>query len=176
MKPRERFLALVVGALVVLAVLDFLVIGPAWAFLENQASETQEAREDLRQARLLVDNAETLEQRWNAFAAAGLSREEGALRIQVQQSLSVWAQESGFNLTTLVSGRTLQGQPFHEMQFTASGSGTLEATVGFLNEVAASPFPLRLLDLDLASRSETADAIALRATFSTIRLGSGATP
>lgn len=176
MNARERVLALIIGGLVGLAALDWFVIEPAWAWFADQTTRTEALDKQLVNARLLVDNADTIEERWGALAAAGLTRDEGALRIEAQQSLSVWASEAGFSLTTLVSGRTVAGDPFDEMQFIASGSGTLDQTLGFLNRMSASPFPLRLLDLDLTSRSETADAVSVRATFSTIRLAREVSP
>ncbi len=169
MSTREKILAGVIAALVGVFLLDWLVIGPAWSYLRQQGTEARRLETDLEQARLLVDNADIIEARWSALTTAGLGATEEVLRTKVQQNLSVWSGEAGFDLTTLVSGRTVDGDAMHEVQFVVSGSGSLNATVDLLDAIQRSPFPLRIVELDLTSRDEDQDRVSLRATLSTAR-------
>lgn len=169
MSRREKILVFVVAGLVGLFLLDWLVIQPTWSYLRNQSAENSELETQLAKANVLLDNDELIKQRWEQVLTAGLDKSEEALRSQVQQKLSVWSAEAGFDLTTLVSGRTVEGEDFHEVQFVVSGSGSLQSTVRLLEAIQRSPVPLRLVDLDLTSRDEKVDRVSLRAVISTVR-------
>jgi len=168
MSKRERILAIVVGGLVALFLLDMFLVTPTRAYFDDVSTQIERADEQLTAAQLLVDNGALIAERWDGYEKAGVGDSESALRIKVQQGLTTAARQARFNLATLNSGRTVPGEVFNEVQFIASGSGSIAAVVDFMSRVHGSEFPLRIESLEITSRSEKDDNLTMRLTLSTI--------
>lgn len=168
MSKRERILAIIIGGLVALFLLDMFLVQPTRAYFDDVSTRIERADEQLTAAQLLVDNRALIAERWDAYEKAGVGDSESALRIKVQQGLTTAARQTRFNLATLNSGRTSPGESFNEVQFIASGNGSIAAVVNFLTQVHSSEFPLRIESLEITSRSEKDDNLTLRLTLSTI--------
>ena len=171
MSRRERILAVVVIGLIGLFVLDQFVVRPLASRYEQLRAQADDIENELHHARVLLDNRNILEQRWDRMAQGGLNDDASAQRIEVQQRLSRWAEESGFNLATVSAAQTIAGAHFDEVRFLASGSGSLRAVAGFMARLERSDYPLRVIESDVTSRSDRGDDLALRLTLSTIRRG-----
>ena len=172
MNRRERILAITVAALVGLFFLDQFVIQPVSTRLGNMSDRADQLEDELRTARLLVNNREIIETRWQTYRAAALEADESAQRLRIQRSLNEWAAEAGLDLAALSSGRTgtIERDRFHEMRFILRGTGSLAAAVRFLHHIRRSTFPLRIVACDFGARSEEEDKLSLQLTVSTIRL------
>lgn len=170
MSKREKWLMAIIAALVVIFAGDQLLVRPVLSHLAALDEQVAQLDKTYQQARVLVDNRDTLLTRWRAYEQAGLALDDSKLRLSVQQRLAEWSQQAGVNLTMLASGRAIKGDRFHEIQFTASGTGSLGQVVAFLVHLQNSPLPMRVLRCDITSANETQDKLALRLTLSTIRL------
>ena len=172
MNRRERILALIVATLVGLFVLDQLVIQPVSTHLSDLSDRAEAMQDRLRQARVLMDNRELIKSRWQSYRAAGLEAAESAQRLRVQRSLNQWAAEAGVEIDSLTTGRSaaIHQNRFFETRFILRGNGGLEAVVGFLHRLRRSPFPLRVVAMDVGSRSESDERLSVQMTVSTIRL------
>lgn len=168
MNKRERLLAVIIALLVGYFVVDRLIIVPVTAHFAALDEQVTAARQRYESARVLVDNEQVLRARWQAYQQVGLAADESVVRIRVQQNLTDWSREAGFNLTTCTASRTIKGERFAEVHFIARGTGSLRSVVQLLASIHASPFPLRILSCDIASRDEKLDALTLGLTVSTI--------
>ena len=170
MSKREKWLAIIIAALVVIFAGDQLVVSPLLSHLATLEDQVAAADKQYQHARMLVDNRETLLARWRGYENAGLAADDSQLRLNIQQQLTEASQQAGVNLTTLAAGRAVKGERFHEIQFTASGTGSLEQVVAFLVNLQNSALPMRVVRCDISSPSETQDKLTVRLTLSTIRL------
>lgn len=170
MSKRERILGIAIGALILLAGLDYFALSPLLQYIDDVETQTARAEEDLRQAMVLVNNADTIDERWKTLLDAGLRDDESTVRARVQQHISDWASDSRFDLTTFVSGRTTKETGHDEIEFVITGNGPLKAVSRFVSELSTSDIPLRIQSLDLSSRSEKDDKLAARMIVSTIIL------
>ena len=168
MNKRERMLTVVIALLVGYFVVDRLLVVPLTARFAALDEQVVAARQRYEAARVLVDNAQVLRDRWQAYQQVGLAAEESVVRIRVQQNLTDWSRQAGFDLTTCTASRTIKGERFSEVHFIARGTGSLRSVVQLLASVHTSPFPLRILSCDLVSRDEKLDVLTLGLTVSTI--------
>lgn len=169
MSRRERILALLVVALIALFAGDQLVLQPLMSRYEQLNLAAADLEDELRRARVLIENRAAVEHRWREMNTTGLAAAPSAQRIAVQQRLTAWADDVGFNLATVSTGQTQEREGFDETRFVASGSGSLRAVAGFLAALEHGDYPLRIIESDIASRDETGGDLTLRLTLSTLR-------
>jgi len=169
---RERLLVIIIAALALLFVVDQFVVSPYLTAYESRSDEAANVEQKLQAARVLVNNQTLIEHQWSQLRNTGLHLNESALRLKTQRGLIEWSAAAGVNITTLVSGRTVEEPPFKQLQFVVTGDGSLPAVVALLESIYASPFPLTVHHMDLTSRDDAGQRVNVRLTVSTLCLTS----
>lgn len=171
MSPRERILALLVGLLVVL-VGGYLLVGkPVMGAFERVAAETRAVENDLRDARLLVDNQEKIQRRWVGYKQAGLRDDEYDARRRAQESITQWCDAARLSIKTMepsTNPRIDDDQRFAEVTIRLTAEGSIGSLQYFLQEVSTAPFPLRVESCNITNRREGEEALTLVLLLSTI--------
>jgi hypothetical protein len=156
--------ALVVG----LFVLDRFVITPLQARLTQLRADADTVEQEINEAKVLIDNRELIEARWDGRVGAGLGLDPASARLRVQGQLSEFAESSGLTLTNLSAGGDLKSDPYTEVRFSLTGTGELRSVTRFLKRVQEASIPLAVQTCDISRRDDSGARLTLRLTVSTL--------
>lgn len=165
MNKREKILGVVILGLVGLFLADRFILAPVLAAFDEVATQTDQAREQLGEARALVDSQRTIDARWSAYRRAALPNNDPDAALQL---ITRWALDAGLSVDTYTSGRQLQGERFDQKLFSFNAKGNMTSVEAFLWSLRTAPIPLRIESLSLTSRDENKDELALTLTLTTI--------
>lgn len=168
MSKRERLLIWAVALIVGFFALDRLGITPLQSRLARLRADADAVQRQINEARVLVDNRELIQTRWNGRVGAGLGLGPAEARLRVQGRLSEFAESSGLTLTNLSAGGNLNSDPFTEVRFSLTGTGDLRAVTRFLKRVQEASSPLAVLTCDISRRDDSDGRLTLRLTVSTL--------
>ncbi len=174
MAPRERWLALAVGALLGLWVLDAAALQPLLRWLDDVRKETRQISREAGAARILVERKDRLIADWRAKHAAGLAEDDSGLRFRLQQAVAEAAKQSGCAIDSLGSGQRISasaakavgGATYDTVRFTLNAQGTLAEATGFLGRLTDASVPLRIERCELSARDARKDQLDLTLTLS----------
>lgn len=96
------------------------------------------------------------------------NRPSGAAESQVLHALGRWAGETGLGLVSLQPERLTEETLLPEIEFRASGTGSMATVSRFLWRLETAEIPLRIKGLQLTSRKDGQDDLSLQLTFSTL--------
>lgn len=170
MNRRETILATAVGTIVVGWVLLAWVIDPVLAAFDEVDEQTRELEQELSTARALVDSEQAIRERWGGYQQAGLSRTVGEADAQTAGALLAWAEDAGFEQTTLSDGRVREDdeQPFAALNYSLQTSGRLEQVCDLLWAIHRAPFPLQIEKCVVDMRNDQSDELQLSLAVSTL--------
>lgn len=170
MQPRERLLALGVGLLGGLWLLDLVAIDPGLAWLAAVRKDAAAATRAVAEAKALVDRGPHITATWRGALAAGLSEREDAARLHLQQAITAAARSSGCTLEAVGSGQRVpatKNEHFDVLRTTVTAQGSLSESLAFFAALEAAALPLRIERCELGSRDAHKDALDLGLTIST---------
>ena len=171
---RERYVGLATIGVIGLVVLYQYALTPLTERRDRLVSQTQAAEAEMARATQLFDNDRRMRVRWNDMVAAGLKPDPSAAESQALHALREWAQASGLSLTSLKPERSERLKPsFQQVTLRATGIGPMRSVGEFLWRIQTADIPVRVTDLQVTSRKEGTDDLALHVGISTLSLDPG---
>ncbi len=168
--PRQRLLLLASGVMVGLLALDRLVIGPATAHWQARTTEIAALERTLSAGRAVIERREQTESAWRRLREGALPLDPSMAEQRLLSSLETWARAQGVELTGLrPRWRKASASDASLLECRLDASGSLPALVRVLGELERSPLALRVESLELTSRDETGQRLALAITVTGLR-------
>lgn len=157
-------LLVIVGLLAV----DWMFLSPLLAKnreLGDLLDKAQTSRED---ANRLIKNARRLSTQWDTLTKTTLKRDASDAEGQVLNSVREWAQEARMTLSSVKPERTERDKDFVRITFRATGAGRMSEIGQFLYKIQTARVPVRIVDLQIASRKEATDDLTVQLGIATI--------
>lgn len=168
LSSREKGLAL--GTIAVLAILlvDYYVLTPFLS--ERDLLETQRAQilADISRGRKLVSEGKELVPKWKGMEASGLKEDPAEAESQLLHALRDWAKESGLALSSLKPDRPESKEELKEVHVQATGTGSMDGVSKFLWRAQSASFPVKVLEVQVGSRTDGTNDLALQVKLSTL--------
>jgi type II secretory pathway component PulM len=177
MNPRERRLALVVGALFALVVAWKLVASPVTAKAGELRDRAAAAAAAIDAEKALAERADAIKARdAQLFTAKDLS-DVGAVEAMFLEFVNKSAEESGVKISSerpsnSVHLSTRERGAYAEIQVALTGEGPLDALVKFLGKLAAGERPFRVMAASM-SRTDRAGQLSVNMRLSTVAVREG---
>ncbi|MEX1016442.1 MAG: GspMb/PilO family protein [Phycisphaeraceae bacterium] len=168
MSRREKLIALVTLALIVLFLGDRLVVAPALAYRTQLAAEAQLQAEQRAVNERLYDGLASLETRWRDLRAAGLTDGAADAEARLLQAVRGWASEAGLSVTSLVPDRIEPADRLPRVHVRVVGTGDMRQVVTLLSRLEAADLPVRIEEMQLSARREGADELTLNLRLTTL--------
>jgi len=165
---RERKIAMITGVVLALFALDYLVLSPLTASREQLDVKQQSLQRELDAARKTANASRTALKKFREYRAAGLSTDASATESSLLNTLRSWAQESNLTLLSLRPDRAASGHGLNELAFQASAEGSMRSIMSFLHRIDSASLPVRVNELQIASRTENSDDLTLQMRISTM--------
>jgi hypothetical protein len=112
-----------------------------------------------------------MRRRWNEMLDLSLLTSPAEAEDSVFSAVNQWSRSSGLTITSLTPRWIEDRDKRHsELEIRASGRGNLASIVRFLYEAEKSVLPVRLSEVELASRDDRGGDLTVSARFSCVIL------
>ena len=170
MRARERTLAIAVGALVGLWLVDAVAIEPALGWYRGVVRDGEQSARRVAEARVLVDRAPRIRDDWRSRHAAGLLDEEDQARYRLQETIATAARRAGVAIDSAGGGQRVpaaHGTAYDTLRLSLSAQGSLTELLAFCADLEGAAMPLSIERGELAARDARKDQVDLALTVST---------
>lgn len=167
---RERYIAIVAGVVIGLLLFDYFIYTPITDRTAAIDADLEEVNDELTEASILFSRSAKLNREWAQLAGSNVPRSETEAESRVLNSAREWAQSAGLTLTQLKPDRTEDVENFKVRSFRAVATGQMEQVGRFLYSIEKGEIPIRISDLNIASKKEGQDDLTVTLTVTTIFL------
>ncbi|NLH41649.1 MAG: hypothetical protein GX448_07400 [Planctomycetes bacterium] len=169
LSKRERILAIgmivVIGALV----LNTILINPLAAGREATRNEKLKLEADIAEAQNVFAKRKILERKWKSLLVEDSQNATGS-ESRIARALTEWSRQTRLDVTSVKPDRTDTQKGMTETTFVLAGRGSLDAVASFLYRVETSELPVKVVDMQLGSSSESGDSMSLQLRLSAISM------
>jgi hypothetical protein len=158
---RQQWLAVIAIAGVVFFVGDRILFTPLANAWSARSKHLHELKENVRQSQLLVDREVALRSRWENMQTNLLAADPSAAERQVLKAFDRWSQESRIGVTAIKPQWKQTQDDETRLECRVDAFGNLAAVTRFLYEIEQDPLAVKIDSLELTSRNDTGDEIAL---------------
>jgi hypothetical protein len=166
LNKREKYIAIVMGALVGLWLLDVIVFSPYFNELDSLETARLSAQKDLNDGNDLLAQRRMKTPLWQAMLKGGLVLDESHAQSQARQALDEWSRSAGITLDSTTPERTSQEGPFQiinfNIDFNVQGRGSMYAMARLLWSLETAPIPMRVNSVKITSTKEGSDALTVK--------------
>jgi len=166
LSKRERLIAIMAAAILILLPADKFVLSPLMGKLTETAATRQRLIAEDEEAQGLFQRQKLMERRWRQYG--GLESESQA-ESRVLRAVGEWASDSRLTLTSVRPLRVAtEGKDVQEMTISVAGTGSLQAASRFLWNVEHAAIPIKVKDMQLGSANDTGNEMSLQLQLSTL--------
>jgi Tfp pilus assembly protein PilO len=165
---RERLIIAATLIAVAALVLDRYAVTPLLDARDAAEVQKQGLLDEMDRGRTMLASEREIGPKWQKMVAAGLRRDPTEAESQVLHAVGDWAMEAGLRLSSLKPDRAPEKKHLQEINFQATGTGSMNAVSRFLWRVETAGIPIRVKELQLGSRKEGTDDLTLQLRLSTI--------
>lgn len=182
LSQRERNIAIVVGILIGLFLLDYVLVEPLLAARDERLTAIQTAEDDLHKGRDLIELRPRLDRRLGSNVRSGLTRDQSSAESQLLNNLRQWALDSDLSLPSLKPSGTAQTvlkqggkagekeKAFMKVNVRATGTGNLVQVTRFMYRIQSAAIPVRITDFSITSKKDGTDDLEVNLNISSIFL------
>ena len=170
LSEREKYIAIGLGAVVVLVLLWEFVYGPLIDWQKSIDDQQDALQAKLTKDTQLNDKKRRLARIWKDMIDNGLKSDPADAEAQLEIAMSNWARDSGLTLTSQRHEQSLTADKtgFIPISYAAGGSGTTSETSKLLWQIETAKIPVRINSLTINSKTEGADDLLLQLNLSTL--------
>lgn len=174
MKIENRQQLLIVLTLAVLAIFvgDKLIFTPLTHLWSARAKEIKKLRQDISDGSSLVRREQFIRTQWDEMRTNTLPQNPSLAQEQVLQAFVNWAQESGATLNGMTPQWKSDSEDYRTLVCRVDAAGSLWTLSRFLYDVEKGPMALKVESVDLSSKDNTGQALALSLQVSGLVLNS----
>jgi hypothetical protein len=164
MKVNNRQQLLIVLALLAVGYLlaDRLIIGPLMATWKEHTKKITELKKSVAHGNVLLDREQIIRERWSGMRTNTLPDDLSAAQTQVLKAFDRWSEESRISISSIKSDwKRTASDEYMVLDCRADGFGSLESITRFLYEMEKDPLALRVESVEITSRDNTGQTLAL---------------
>ena len=170
LSKREKYIAFGTAAAVVILTLDQIVLTPYFARRASIQAEQQQVIGDIDKANDLFARERKLRAVWADMQKGGLKIDPSEAESQALQAVLDWAKSAEVELAALKPERSTQEKSFQVIRFHVTGTGPMASIARLLWSVETAKVPVRVNDIQVASRREGTDDLSVQLSVSTLCL------
>jgi hypothetical protein len=174
LSPRERNILIIVGAVLLLFLVDRYAWTPYLDARDSLAADLADARDRQTKARHLINDDKVNRRTFDQMVADGLKSDPSAAESQMLHAIDDWTRDARLSPPNVKRERMEQDKQFGRIVFRVNGSGNMASIARFLWDVQTSKLPTHIVDLQIASRQgskEGTDDLTLNVAISTLVRG-----
>lgn len=160
-KNRQQLLALLAAAGVALFLADRLVVSPLLAGWKERSAQIAQLRKSVTQGEQLVRRSDRIRDRWDSMRTNTLPDEVSAAENQVLKAFERWSDDSRISISGIKPQWKRTDDDFMTLECRADAYGSIHDLTRFLHSLEKDPLALRVESVEITSRDETGQQLAL---------------
>jgi hypothetical protein len=161
MKNRQQLLVLLAGVAIALLVGDKIVLNGLTAAWKKRSLALTDLRKQVEDGRALLSREQSLRSRWQQMQANTLPSNASAAEQKLLKAFDTWSQDSRVSIVSISPQTKRGGDDYVTLETRVEATGNLGALSRFLYEIEKDPMALKLQAIELTSRDETGQLLAL---------------
>jgi hypothetical protein len=167
---REQKIAIGVGVVVTLLLMQTYMVGPYFATQAKISADTDTVNQQLDDAKRILKKERDLKRVWAEMIAGGLKAEWSEAESQALNAAREWAQDAGVTLTNLKPLVKTQEGKFEVINFNLTCTGSMRQISKLTWALETAPIPVRVNTLLFTPHREGTDDLGLQMNISTLSL------
>lgn len=153
-KSREQFLAILVGAAVLLMVGDKFILEPLTASWTARTKRIAELEKQVAEGTKKLERDRPIRDRWNAMRASALTNDVTAAERQALGAFDRWSRDARVSISSLKPSwkRTSDREEHQAIEYHADVTGSLANLSQFLYQIEKDPLAMKVDVVDLTTR------------------------
>jgi Tfp pilus assembly protein PilO len=178
MTKRERMIGIGVGVAAAIFVIDSYALTPYTKARDENQKKIVELADKFEKANKLIKKQRSMEKSWREMLQSGLKSDPAEAEQQILQSVRQWAQDAGLAPTSLKPDRVVRSDKTQLVRLNVTGTGSMASVAKLLWSIEKAQIPLKVDELQLTTRKEGTDDLAVTLSVSTLWVapGDGKTP
>lgn len=168
LSKREKIVAVVAGLVVGALALDQLLITPQFKRLDDANMLIKLHEEDLQKADSTFSSDLAARRRWKEMAGNGFKADASAAEGQLLDRVREAAQGAGLSVQSFKPERSERVGGFYRITLRITATGSTSRVTRFLHAMQTSKIPLKVMDLQISSRKDGTDDLAIQLGIATI--------
>ena len=177
-KTRQQLLTIAAVAIVALLLGDKLILSPLASKWKTNAADIKSLRDQVSQGETLIEREESLRSKWDAMRNDSLAtsersddQAESIAQDDVLTAVYNWTDASDIQLTSYKTQWKREPRKNYALLEAQAGAyGSVEEIARFVYELESDDLPIKIDELELTSRDDTGDQIAVSLRLSALRL------
>jgi hypothetical protein len=166
---RQRLLAIVAGAGIALLILDSILFTPLTKLWQSHSAEIVMLQKKVREGRGLIANEAALNRRWADMQTNALPKDPAQAEQDVISAFERWRSQNNLELSSIRPQWKRGSDKFSLLECRVDATGSLSTLNRFLWELEYSPLALRVDSVELTSRDDYGQKMALGLVVSGLR-------
>ena len=168
---RQQLLAFAAIAVVGFFVLDKLVLSPLWHSWNERSDEIVKLRKSISQGQSTLGREQITRRRWDEMRTNTLPLNRSAAEQEVSKAFDKWSQDSRISVSgTKPQWKRGTSDDYSVLEWRVDAAGSLATLTRFLYDVEHSPLALKVESVEIASRDNNGQLLALGLLVSGLRL------
>jgi Tfp pilus assembly protein PilO len=159
-KNRQQLLVIGAIAIVALFAADKIIFTPLGNFWSARSKEIQKLETDVRNARSLALQEQSLRARWAEMRRNTLPDDQSTAEQQMLHSLERWSRETGLKVTSINPQRH-DGDDYSTLQCRLEGTGGINNLAQFLYAMEKDPMALRFENIEISSHDAEGQVLSI---------------
>lgn len=169
---RQQFLMVLTLAVLAIFVGDRLIFTPLTHLWSARSKEIAKLRQDISDGSSLIRREQFVRSQWDEMRTNTLPQNPSLAQEQVLQAFVDWAQESGTTLNGMTPQWKSDSDDYRTLVCRVDAAGSLWTLSRFLYDVERGPMALKVESVDLSSKDNTGQKLALSLQVSGLVLNS----
>jgi len=167
---RQHVLAVAAIALVSLFLLDRVLVRPLTAGWKARSDRILKLQKDIVEGEAKLKRASATRRRWDEMQTNTLLADNAERRLL--EAFQRWSRDSNISISSIQPQWKRGDDEYMTLECHANASGPVTAMAKFLYNIESDPMALRLDEVEVQSRDETGQTLAVNLQVSGLVLGS----
>ncbi len=160
-KNRQQLLTILAAVGVGLFIADRLIFTPLIAGWKERSARITELRKSVTQGEQLLQRGDRIRDRWQSMSTNTLPDDVSRAENLVLRAFERWSDESRISISGIKPQWKRSGEDFMTLECRADALGNIHALTRFLHSLEKDPLALRVESVEITSRDETGQQLAL---------------
>ena len=158
---RQQLLAIVAVAAIALLLGDRLVLTPLTTAWKERSQKIVSLKKSLNQGELLLDRDKRIRETWNNMRTNTLPVNLSAAENEVVKAFFRWSEQSGISITSTRPQWRRNTDDYMLLECRADTFGSIESLSRFLYEIEKDPLALRVESVEITTRDNNGQQLAM---------------
>ncbi|MCH2593001.1 MAG: hypothetical protein MKZ85_08315 [Pedosphaera sp.] len=168
---REKLLLSVALLAVAILIGDRLVLGPLVNSWKIRNDKIEKLERDIDKGETLLPRLSATMKKWRTYFRDNLNSTNTIAEDEVLRAIENWTGDSGILLTSIKPQWQNHDDRYQTYDVRLVAEGTMQEAVEFVHAIESDELPLKIEQLELASREKTGKLVSVSVHFTGLQLG-----